>query len=94
LFRCIFLKKWREFISINLLRGEKYDTRRDEKIHIPLVKKVSSLSTDSKGRKKSIVDKSIEIINEGCFIDLIIYKGVIGKRKSSLFLLINFPLTS
>lgn len=47
-----------------------------------LVFKVSSLSTDSKGRKKSIVDKTIEIINEGCFIDLIIYEGVIGKRKS------------
>jgi hypothetical protein len=57
-----------------------------------LVFKVSSLSTDSKGRKKSIVDKSIEIINEGCFINLIIYKGVIGKRKSFLFLLINFSI--
>ena len=50
-----------------------------------LVFKVSSLSTDSKGRKKSIVDKTIEIINEGCFIDLIIYEGVIGKRKSLFF---------
>ena len=57
-----------------------------------LVFKVSSLSTDSKERKKSIVDKSIEIINEGCFINLIIYKGVIGKRKSFLFLLINFSI--
>ena len=87
-----FFKKWREFISINLLRGEESDTRRDEEIHThwldrnktnkeQLVFKVVSIHY-SKGRKKSIVDKTIEIINEGCFIDLIIYEGVIGKRKS------------
>ena len=45
---------------------------------------MSSLSTDSKGRKKSIVDKTIEIINEGCFIDLLIYEGVMEKRNDFL----------
>jgi hypothetical protein len=47
-----------------------------------LVFQVSSLSTDSKGGKKAIIDRTIEIIDEGCFIDLVIYEGNIGKRKS------------
>ena len=47
-----------------------------------LVFQVSSLSTDSKGRKKAIIDRTIEIIDEGCFIDLVIYEGKMGKRKS------------
>jgi hypothetical protein len=47
-----------------------------------LVFQASSLSTDSKGKKKAIIDKTIEIIDEGCFVDLIIYEGNIGKRKS------------
>jgi hypothetical protein len=47
-----------------------------------LVFQVSFSSTNSKGRKKPIVDKTVEIIDDGHVIDLSIYEGVIGKRKS------------